>query len=102
MLKLTKTEISKDQRVLTYTARHSTPGRNGTTLDLDIEVVITPTSASARMSKIEADVSVEPDPEAALDKLASWLERTALAIRTRGYPVSIASDYPNPAKTLGD
>ena len=36
------------------------------------------------------------DNEASLDKLAEYLERISIAIRTRGIAKQVASTYPNP------
>lgn len=63
--------------LLEYSAEHN----NGTsTLDLDISVKLGHEGAVASM-----EIKCPPcgDEEAALDKLADWLERTAKAIRAR-------------------
>jgi hypothetical protein len=71
-----------------------TPGRGGTCLKLDVEVV-------RRFGKITARLAADPeldgeDAEAALDKLATWLERSAIAIRHRGAPTPLVCEYRNP------
>jgi hypothetical protein len=80
-----------------YTAEHSTPGREGTTLKETIKV------RHSRMCKnderVTASITIEAkrgNEEDALDKLAEYLERMAIAIRTRGVPQVVASDYRNP------
>ncbi len=80
----------------TYDASHSTPGRAGTCLELDISI-----SQHQRMGKTWAEVTLRPelntlDAGEALDKLADWAERLAIALRNRGpvTPVAVAFNDP--------
>lgn len=84
-----------------YTATHSTPGRSGTCLELEVCV-----SQNQRMGKTWVEVGdMRPelntlDTNEALDKLAEWAERLAIALRHRGpaTPVVVAfSDPQRPA-----
>lgn len=65
------------ETLLEYSAKHN---NNTSTLDLDINVKLGHEGAVASM-EIKCPPCV--DEEAALDKLADWLERTAKAIRVR-------------------
>lgn len=68
--------------VITYRVEHEHAGRDGTTAFQD--VVITQglnEGAIARMNL--ADMEAQPTPAEALDKLADWLDRMAIAIRGR-------------------
>jgi hypothetical protein len=67
-----------------YSATHSTPGRGGTCLKLDVTL-----TTNTRMGKTFVTAELNPqldtlDPNAAFDKLAEWAERLALTLRNRG------------------
>jgi len=60
----------------------SCPDKSPVTFWQDLEIVQRPDgSAVARMSF--TDMEPQPDVEAAMDKLATWLENMAIAIRSR-------------------
>lgn len=89
-------------RVATYKLTHSTPGRNGTILDLVVRISDFSDGTGKGKQRVRAEVSLDPyvdgDAEAALDKLAEWMERAAEAIRKRGTPSGIVSSYAGDAK----
>lgn len=67
---------------IVYLGRHSTPGRDGTTLSFDM--VLEKNLAGNYSARI--DFGVPPifnTPEQAMDKLADWLSRAAIAIKER-------------------
>lgn len=66
---------------LNYEIRHSQPGRDGTTLTADLEMVLTPDRTTLRINLAECDGQT---PQEALDRLAHWLERLAVGIKERG------------------
>lgn len=79
-----------------YNVTHTTPGRSGTCLELDVCV-----SQNQRMGKTWVEVTLRPElstlsTDDALDKLAEWAERLAIALRHRGpaTPVAVAFDTP--------
>ncbi len=110
VLELTSLSTHKelpDTSVANYKLTHSTPGARGTTLELNVqlevrrpygEIVATVTDLAPKVKGL--------DTEEALDKLADWLERSAKALRQRGAPRAMFSDYPSPlsdseARTAG-
>lgn len=82
--------VTSDEHTLdvVYEAVHVNPGRAGTHLAQDIR--LRQHRHFGRFdARIEAHAVIEPTleagtPEEALDKLADWAERLALAIRNRG------------------
>ena len=89
MLTLKAAKLSDDQ-VLTaaYEAAHTRPGHDGTTLRLDVVV-----DRHLGFGRVTARATLVPcieggTTEEALDKLADWAERLAIAIRHRG-PASV-------------
>jgi hypothetical protein len=93
-LKLIKTAVTAEGRVTvaTYRLEHNQPGRNGTCLSLDVTLEHGFNRIKVGMPDLAPEVS-GVDPEAALDKLAEWLERSAIAIRKRGTPSPIFNLY---------
>lgn len=67
--------------VAVYKATHSTPGRDGTTLDFEIRV-----QHSRHSKKYYAEVAFDgcdgTDPMSAIRRLGAWCDRAAEAIRT--------------------
>jgi len=64
-----------------YQLEHSTPGRDGTTLSVPVTVNIGP---SGHVDVIAGLITAQGDSvETALDKLQSYLERLAEALRER-------------------
>lgn len=100
MLELTSLSAHKElpgTSVANYKLTHSTPGARGTTLELNVqlevrrpygEIIATVTDLKPKVKGL--------DSEEALDKLADWLERAAKALRQRGAPRAMFSDYPSP------
>lgn len=76
-----------------YELSHSTPGRQGTTLSLNVHIEMAFGRTKAQVLDLQPEVEGE-NPEAALDKLADWLERSAKALRERGKPQPLFSSYP--------
>lgn len=76
-----------------YELSHSIPGRQGTTLSLDVHLEMAFGRTKAQVLDLRPEVEGE-NPEAALDKLADWLERSAKALRERGKPHPLFSNYP--------
>jgi hypothetical protein len=82
-----------------YNATHTTPGRSGTCLDLEVCVV-----QNQRMCKTWVEVrGMRPelntlDTGEALDKLAEWAERLAIALRSRGPATPVALSYFEPQR----
>lgn len=73
-----------------YTATHSTPGRGGTCLELDVTLT---TNARMGQTHVAAELSSQldtQDPNVALDKLAEWAERLAVTLRNRGPASAVA------------
>ncbi len=64
----------------TYILTHQTTGPGGTSLDLDLNTVVSREGVTAH---IDLSIPKQPSEEAALDKLAEWLERAAVALRER-------------------
>lgn len=91
-----KTVQLSDDRLLSkavFELSHSTPGRTGTTLGLSVAVKVGFGKTWVTMPDLEV-ILEEENVEAALDRLAGWMERAALAIRERGKPVAGFSNYP--------
>lgn len=88
-------ELSADQQkvVANYQLKHATPGREGTTLTLDVQVTQAFGKVTAKILDLEPEVKGGTQEEA-LDKLAEWMERAAVAIRQRGAPRPVVCDYP--------
>jgi hypothetical protein len=63
-----------------YEVSHSTPGETGTTLTQDLVVGFSPADgkvvAKLTLAELEA-----PDFDSALEKMASWCDRMAIALR---------------------
>lgn len=78
-----------------YTLKHVNQGRDGTTLELTIQVDSNSTSGKqeTRATICGLNPVVSGDTDAALEKLADWLERAAWTIRTRGEPRPAATMY---------
>ena len=66
--------------VAKYTVRHSTPGREGTTLDSPLTLCVTP-------GKVWCDIEVKEcigvNPDEALDRMVVWLRRLADGLEDR-------------------
>ena len=69
-----------NRAVFTYELQHSTPGRDGTTLRLELELTV---GLDGTESAFTFDGPSCATPDAALDKMAEGLERSAAAIRAR-------------------
>ncbi len=85
-----------DALVAHYEAQHTNPGAHATTLKLDVEVC-----QQLRFGRVEARAVLAPvvegsDAGDALDKLADWAERLALAIRHRGRVGVLVPTFSNP------
>jgi hypothetical protein len=93
-LTLQSVEILEDGRIhrATYKAVHSTPGRSGTTLDVNVAVKVGFGQTWVTLPDLEVLLK-EENVEAGLDKMADWLERTAQAIRERGKPTPVFCNY---------
>lgn len=77
----------------TYELQHYQGGRGGTCLTLSVELTAGLGRVKARIPDLEPQVD-GADPEAALDKLAEWMERAAVALRARGVPqAAFSSSY---------
>ncbi len=66
---------------LRYAVSHSTPGRDGTTVTADLTVNVYP-DRTVRAALDFGEITGTTQGEA-LDRLASWCERTAIALRDR-------------------
>lgn len=81
-----------------YNATHTTPGRAGTCLELDVVL-----SQNQRMGKTWVEVTLRPElktlnTDEALDKLAEWAERLAIALRHRGPATPVAMAFNDPSR----
>lgn len=68
--------------VTTYRVENSTPGRDGVTVFQDL-VIRQGLNEGAKASMNIEDMEPQPTVHDALDKIASWLELMAAAIRSR-------------------
>lgn len=90
MLELKKLEVREAGYMdVVYSATHTTPGREGTHLEIDVSLRV-----NREMQKTWVAVKLDPelntvDTDVALDKLAEWAERLAISLRSRG-PASVA------------
>ncbi len=81
--------VDSRESIATYTVKHSTLGRGGTTLELDLDVVTTP-EGSTIILRIGGnappgnDLGSHPTVEHALSTLGHWLHRLGIAILERG------------------
>lgn len=98
MLNVKSLEINGVSHVVTYDAEHTTPGRDGTCLTFPIQVLSFPAGNTVR-TKIDIAIDCETvdGQEVAFDRLASYLERMAIAIRERGKPTAFVFSYPEKA-----
>tara|TARA_B100001105_G_scaffold255398_1_gene254590 strand:+ start:4332 stop:4652 length:321 start_codon:yes stop_codon:yes gene_type:complete len=101
MLELKSLNVKEGGFVETvYSATHSTPGRSGTFLELEVCVV-----QNQRMGKTWVEVGgMRPelntlDTGEALDKLAEWAERLAVALRHRGPATAVVVAFNDPQQT---
>lgn len=80
-----------------YEIAHETPGDTGTRLTQDLDLVLDPVTgkvgAKLTLSDLEAD-----NLDAALEKMASWCERMAIALRE---PREVVAHLPIIIKTQG-
>ena len=103
MHELTLASMKRDddvkQTVLHYHVRHSTPGRDGTCLELDVHIKTSDFESSKKvlLNCPLGEIAAETQ-EAALDKLADWAERLAFTLRNRGTPACHVASYPAPTK----
>lgn len=98
MLNLFKCDVTEGVITSAYEIRHTTPGRDGTTLALDV-VVQQDTRFGVTKVRALLDPRIEAlDTEAALDKLADWAERLAVAVRHRGVVSARVPSYENPIR----
>jgi hypothetical protein len=65
---------------LEYSLEHSTPGRTGTNLASPLHIMVTPGKTTC---KLVIDDCSGANTEEALERLASWCERMAIALRER-------------------
>lgn len=93
-IKLQKVEILDDGHftLRTYELSHSQGGRDGTTLNLQLQVKTGFGKHWISFTDLAPEVQTE-DTEKALDKMAEWLERAAQALRERGAPRMVVAEY---------
>lgn len=100
MLELLSHALSEDRhkRETRYRLRHTRNGRRGTTLTLDVSIAQAFDKTTATIVDLapEVDGDGAAASEEALDKLADWLERAAIAIRARGAPTPAIFRYDDP------
>lgn len=97
MLKLKHLEVRDAGFVdVTYCAEHCTPGRSGTSLELDVTLRVNRKTHTTWASVTLAPEVKSADADVALDKLAEWAERLALSIRNRGAGAPVAMVFDNP------
>jgi hypothetical protein len=81
MIHLQKVEVDgKGGYSAKYAVMHTQPGREGTVLVLPLQIDYSNGKASCSLTVVDCTGS---NPDAALERLAVWCERTALAIRER-------------------
>jgi hypothetical protein len=70
--------------VATYKGSHSTPGRQGTTLDFtfDLKIDLKLCPGRIRIDNLNFGELIENSPAAALTKLGAWLQRAALSLQS--------------------
>lgn len=102
MLELKSLNVKEGGFVETvYNANHSTPGRDGTCLELEVCVL-----QNQRTGKTWVEVNgMRPelntlDTAEALDKLAEWAERLVIALRTRGPATPVAVAFNDPQQSV--
>jgi hypothetical protein len=99
-IELIKSELIEEaqqlpRQVTLYKLVNKEPGRGGTWLTLLMKV-----TQLQRINRIKIempDLVVEEencDTEAAIDKLATWMERAAKELRARGKPAIAVAHYP--------
>lgn len=72
--------------VAQYKVRHSTPGRDGTTLTAPLKLAV---RADKCWCTLETDECEAATPDEALDRMAAWLRRLADGIEQRKPSTSI-------------
>lgn len=99
MLTFKSARLDDEGRVLesVYEARHANPGRS-TTLTLDVLVRRDTLFGHVKASAVLAPSVEAGTAEEALDKLADWAERLALAIRHRGEASNDVPVFSEPTK----
>lgn len=75
-----------------YKVSHSQSGRAGTHLELGLEVKRGLGRCYVAIDGLNVE-GKEDEVEAALDKLAAWLDRASIALKNRGAPRSIVAGY---------
>jgi hypothetical protein len=79
-------------QVSTYQLEHWQVGRGGTVLTLQVQVERGLGRVTTTVPDMRPHVDGD-DVEVALDKLASWMERAAEALRNRGSPKPVLCAY---------
>lgn len=94
---LKSVKAAEDSRglVVDYGIEHWQAGRGGTVLKLDLRLTRAFGKTKAELLDLqpEVDGTDAEATEVALDKLATWLERAAEAIRARGAPEIAVASY---------
>lgn len=91
---LENVRLAEDGRFIIsrYKLNHSQSGRGGTHLELGLEVKKGLGKCWVSVDGLNVD-GKEDDVEAALDRLADWLERGSIALKNRGAAKSIVAGY---------
>ncbi|MBC8742885.1 hypothetical protein F6X40_41210 [Paraburkholderia sp. UCT31] len=99
MLTITGSKVDEHNRLtVTYEAYNQAPNA-GSILELPVTLIhdlkLSPGKTRFRAVMEE---TVTGDAEAALDKLADWAERLAIAIRHRGPATAVVPSFPSPVR----
>jgi hypothetical protein len=98
MLNIKSSSMRDEVLTVVYEAWNQAPNA-GSILELDIEISknLTIANGKTRFKAVLAE-DVTGDAEAALDKLADWAGRLAIAIRHRGPATSVLPTFPSPVR----